>query len=67
MIHMRTFTGYNEEDCIRHINDELDEDQIITIVPRGSKTSEGYDEYDRWTTYYMVVIYKDGIKNNTEI
>ena len=62
MIHIRTFSGYSEEDCIKNINDELDENQIINIIPKGSKRSYGYDEYDCWTTYYMVVIYKDGVK-----
>ena len=64
MIHIRTFTGYSEEDCLSNINYELDDDQIINVIPKGSKTSMGYDEYDTWTTYYMTVIYKD--KNNKE-
>lgn len=59
MIHIDTFTGYDELDCIRKINEELDDDQIINVIPEGSKTSVGYDEYDTWTTYYMTVIYKD--------
>ena len=64
MIHITTFTGYSEEDCIDKINRELNEDQIINVIPKGSKTSVGYDEYDTWTTYYMTVIYKD--KKNKE-
>lgn len=60
MIHIRTFTGYSEEDCIREINNELNEDQIINILPCRPKQMEGYDEYDRWTEYSMKVIYKDG-------
>ena len=64
MIHIKTFTGYSEEDCLSNINYELDDDQIINVIPKGSKTSMGYDEYDTWTTYYMTVIYKD--KNNKE-
>ena len=64
MIHIRTFTGYSEDDCIREINNELDDDQIINVIPKGSNTSEGYDEYDTWTTYYITVIYKD--KKNKE-
>lgn len=64
MIHIDTFTGYDELDCIRKINEELDDDQIINVIPEGSKTSVGYDEYDTWTTYYMMVIYKD--KKNKE-
>ena len=59
MIHIRTFAGYSEDDCIKNINEELDDDQIINIIPCKPKEMEGYDEYDRWTTYYMKVIYKD--------
>ena len=59
MIHITTFTGYSEEDCIDKINRELDDDQIINVIPKGWKTSVGYDEYDTWTTYYITVIYKD--------
>ena len=64
MIHIRTFTGDSEEDCLSNINYELDDDQIINVIPKGSKRSMGYDEYDTWTTYYMTVIYKD--KKNKE-
>ena len=64
MIHIRTFTGYSEEDCLSNINYELDDDQIINVIPKGSKRSMGYDEYDTWTTYYITVIYKD--KKNKE-
>ena len=59
MIHIQTFTGYSKEDCIREINNELDEDQIINVIPKGSRTFQGYDEYDTDTYYYMDVIYKD--------
>lgn len=64
MIHIRTFAGCSEEDCLSNINLELDDDQIINVIPKGSKRSEGYDEYDTWTTYYITVIYKD--KKNKE-
>ena len=64
MIHIRTFAGYSEEDCLSNINYELDDDQIINVIPKGSKRSMGYDEYDTWTTYYITVIYKD--KKNKE-
>ena len=60
MIHIRTFTGYSEEDCLSNINYELDDDQIINVIPCRPKQMEGYDEYDRWTEYSMKVIYKDG-------
>lgn len=66
MIHIQTFTGYSNEDCIRKINNELDEDQIINIIPKGSKRYYGYDEYDSYTDYYIDVIYKDNIKKNKE-
>lgn len=59
MIHIRTFTGCSQNDCLSNINNELDDDQIINVIPKGSKTSIGYDEYDTWTTYYITVIYKD--------
>ena len=35
MIHITTFTGYSEEDCIDKINRELSEDQIINILNAG--------------------------------
>jgi hypothetical protein len=60
MIHITTFTGYSEEDCIDKINRELNEDQVINILPCRPKEMEGWDEYDRWTEYSMKVIYKDG-------
>lgn len=60
MIHIDTFTGYSEEDCIDKINRELNENQIINIIPCTPKQMEGWDEYDRWTEYSMKVIYKDG-------
>jgi hypothetical protein len=60
MIHIITFTGYSEEDCIDKINRELNEDQVINILPCRPKEMEGWDEYDRWTEYSMKVIYKDG-------
>lgn len=60
MIHIRTFTGYSEEDCIREINNELNEDQVINIIPCRPKEMQGYDEHDRWIEYSMKVIYKDG-------
>ena len=59
MIHKTTFTGYSEEDCFRKISDEIPDDKIINVYPKGSKTGWGYDEYDTWTTYYVDVIYKD--------
>ena len=62
MIQIETFSGYSEEDCLRSINNRLDEDQIINVIPRGSRVSEGYDEYDTCRIYYMQVIYKDGVK-----
>jgi hypothetical protein len=60
MIHIKTFTGYSEDDCIREINNELNEDQVINIIPCRPKQMEGWDENDRWTEYSMKVIYKDG-------
>ena len=60
MIHIKTFTGHSEEECIWNINAELDDDQVINIIPCRPKEMEGYDEYDRWTEYSMKVIYKDG-------
>ena len=54
-----TFSAYSEEDCYRKISDEIPDDKIINVIPRGSKTSYGYDEYDTWTYYYVDVIYKD--------
>ena len=63
MIHMQTFSGYSEEDCIRKINDELDEDQIINVIPKGSRRFQGYDEYDTDTYYFMQVFYKGKVKN----
>ena len=59
MIHKMTFSAYSEEDCYRRISDEIPDDKIINVIPRGSKTSYGYDEYDTWTDYYVDVIYKD--------
>ena len=60
MIHKTTFTGYSEDDCFRKINDDItDSSKIISVIPRGHRTFEGYDEYDTWTTYYVDVIYRD--------
>lgn len=60
MIHIRTFTGDSEEDCLHKINDEIEDSKIINVIPLGPKEFVGYDEYDRWTEYSMKVIYKDG-------
>lgn len=67
MIHIRHFYGYSEDDCISKINQELKDEQIINVVPKGSKKYEGYDEYDTWTEFCMVVIYKDLPKNKEEL
>lgn len=59
MIHIQTFIGYSEEDYLRKINDEISDDKIINVIPSGFKECTGWDEYDRWTDYYMKVIYRD--------
>lgn len=59
MIHMWTFVGESEEDCLKKINEAIPDDKVINVIPTGSTTHEGYDEYDVWTDYYMTVIYKD--------
>lgn len=59
MIHFKTFSGYSMEDCFERINDEIEDTKVINVIPRGSKTQYGYDEYDTWTTYYVDVIYRD--------
>ena len=60
MIHITTFTGYSEEDCIDKINRELSEDQVINIIPCRPKEMEGWDEYDRWTEYSLKKLKKIG-------
>lgn len=58
MIHLKTFTSsHNFDDCLRNI--DIPDDKIINVIPRGSRKSSGYDEYDTWSTYYVDVIYKD--------
>ena len=59
MIHIRHYSGYTEEECIDKINRDFEDSKIINVFPRGHKSFEGYDEYDRWTEYYMTVIYRD--------
>lgn len=60
MIYLKTFTGDDYQNCIDKINDEIpDSSKIINVVPDGSRMFQGYDEYDRWTEYYMKVIYRD--------
>ncbi len=60
MIHIRTFYGYSEEDCIRNINNEVSDDKIINIIPLKSRhVINGWDEYDEYDEYSMKVIYKD--------
>lgn len=59
MIHMKTFTGFTEEECFRKINDEIEDIKVINVYPRGEHRSVGYDEYDVWTTYSVDVIYRD--------
>lgn len=58
MIRLQTFTSScSIDDCLEKI--DIPDNKIINVIPRGSKTSSGYDEYDTWTTYYVDVIYKD--------
>ena len=59
MIHIREYSGRNEADCIKKINEDISDDKVINVIPRGHRTFEGYDEYDRWTEYFMTVIYRD--------
>lgn len=57
MIHLATYTGHSYEDCFSRI--DIPDDKVINVVPRGSKRSEGFDEYDFWETFFVDVIYKD--------
>ncbi len=57
MIHINTYTGPSYEDCCQRI--DVPDEKIINVVPRGSRRSQGYDEYDYWDTYYVDVVYRD--------
>lgn len=59
MIHIETFSGCTEDRCLEEINRHIPDDKIINVIPRGMQESQGYDEYDTWTTHYITVVYRD--------
>lgn len=59
MIRIRRFSGHSESDCFDKINREIDDNQIINVIPIGKNTEYGWDEYDSYTTYSVDVVYRD--------
>ena len=59
MIHLKRYSGDSTNDCLKQVSEEIPDDKIINVIPRGSKEFHGFDEYDFWETYYVDVIYKD--------
>ena len=66
MIHIATYGGYSEDDCIRQINNEIPDEKIINVIPSGpvmrsgyGSDDEGYPYADTYYSYYMKVIYRD--------